>query len=770
MVFQSEASNLVPGDTNESQDVFVRDRATGSTERISVSSSGVQGDIGSRDGVISDDGRYVAFRSWATTFVPEEATKPEGAQIYVHDRQTRTTTHVTDGGERLAGHFETVAISGDGRYVAAGGSWYTHLYDQSTKKIVKRWVGTDPKVSEDGRYTAFKSSQQLVSADTNQTNDVYFFDAAANSFHLVSGTTGSSGAYGPSISADGRYITFMSHSANVVVNDLNNKRDAFLYDRISGSIVRVSVSDAEEEGNGDVWHAGVSSDAQYVAFTSTSNNLVAGDTNGLEDAFLRDLRIGATYRVSEAADLGEPNGWSHSEVADGGYALFTSATSNLVPDDTNGLRDAFVSDGQISRVSMPSDTPTGSILGKDPSTSPDLCYDEGVCPEKNEAVEEINPDSPVPRSVYDAVPRTPRNQVLVVAANVDQTWDQTREAERERAFARRVKDLSTYSAGDGMGLAPDLILLQEVRTADAAHIASYLSTKFSRRFKVAVSDDDARGPSGDGYHTGSDTAILYNARTMIKKRTAHVDTGYPRAESPDCPDGASLATHDLDGNGLLDCGEPTHKRHFLGLFVERKVGTNQALANGQTIAVASVHLIPRHYLKEGARAARWTQWAQKLGDALRTKFAVAEDSLILGGDMNNLRCSNKDRDAPGDYPSAQSCDERTWWATLARGLATTDFADSVYLKHRDVDDRLVPQHKDGCETEHPNQGCDQVHYDKDRIEFIFGAKAPIRRASHDLSCGQDPPDGVAPNCDDPKNPEDYTDDHRLVWALIGEAT
>jgi Tol biopolymer transport system component len=312
VAFMSHASNLVPGDTNATPDAFVHDRLTGTTERVSVSSAGEEGNGASWVPSLSADGRYVAFPSAASNLVPGDTNAT--SDIFVHDRLTGTT--------------ERVSVSSAGEEGNGDSGW--------------------PSISADGRYVAFGSdASNLVPGDTNATPDIFVHDRLTGTTERVSvssaGEEGNGGNWWPSISADGRYVAFLSDASNLVPGDTNGY-DIFVHDRLTGTTERVSVSSAGEEGNGGNWWPSISADGRYVAFLSDASNLVPGDTNGYKDVFVHDRLTGTTERVSVSSAGEEGNGVSGypSISADGRHVVFESDASNLVPGDTNAWTDIFV--------------------------------------------------------------------------------------------------------------------------------------------------------------------------------------------------------------------------------------------------------------------------------------------------------------------------------------------------------------------------------------------------------------------------------------------
>ena len=322
VAFESFALNLVPGDTNDAQDVFVYDRQSDAVERVSVSSSGSQV-FGASDSVsISADGQLVAFRSSASDLIPND-TNGLG-DIFVYDR----------GSDEI----ERVSIASDGTEAVDGAS---------------SW----PSLSPDGRYVAFQSSaSNLVPGDTNGVDDIFVYDRDIDTVERVSvngqSTQGNGASHSPTISRDGRFVGFVSRADNLVEGDTNGAFDIFVVDRQHASIQRVSVSNDGTEANalsgGSVFGrlVALSDDGRFVGFRSLAHNLVAGDTNSSFDMFVYDRDNGSIVRVSVSRDGTEGNADTFSGYtslsADGRFVAFDSSASNLIPNDTNGVIDSFV--------------------------------------------------------------------------------------------------------------------------------------------------------------------------------------------------------------------------------------------------------------------------------------------------------------------------------------------------------------------------------------------------------------------------------------------
>lgn len=259
VVFGSEASNLVPNDTNEALDIFVHDRQTKQTIRVNVDSNGNEAEPGSLSHTpsISRDGRFVVFSSNARNLVPDDMDRERSRiDVFVHDIQTSETSRVNllaSGELRDFGVNLDPSISSDGRYITYSNSEGIHVYDQqtgTTNTITSSILGENiyghPAISGDGRFVVY------VKVDLNQDaddlflrEDILVFDLLENKVKQVnSGLNGESlngndhgrnFFYGPKISDDGRFVTFDSVASNLVQNDTNEFSDIFVHDLNSGT-------------------------------------------------------------------------------------------------------------------------------------------------------------------------------------------------------------------------------------------------------------------------------------------------------------------------------------------------------------------------------------------------------------------------------------------------------------------------------------------------------------------------------------------------------
>jgi Tol biopolymer transport system component len=375
VAFMGGANDVVPDDTNATWDVFVRDRQTGTTERVSVDSQGVEGNgfSGLYGIALSGDGRYVAFESRANNLVPGDTNGFR--DIFLRDRVRGTTDLVSLATDRKQGNGNCyhLAISIDGRFVAFS-SLATNLVPGSTNGFDQvflrdRASGTtelvsissygyeandasEPDaVSPDGRYVAFGSfASNLVVGDTNACNDIFIRDRYSAVTELVSVQTGLAQANGnsawASISADSRYVTFTSDASNLVAGDTNANRDVFLRDRLRGTTERVSVATNGAQGDGESDCASISADGRYVAFSSGSTNFAPGTAIHRRRVFVRDRLNGTTELVSLNTDGSLPDGHCLKvSISKGGrYVVFVSSATNLVSGDSNATDDIFLHD------------------------------------------------------------------------------------------------------------------------------------------------------------------------------------------------------------------------------------------------------------------------------------------------------------------------------------------------------------------------------------------------------------------------------------------
>ena len=292
--FSSAASNLVTGDTNGLADVFVRDTVAGTTERVSISTAGGQGNGPAHASILSDDGRFVLFDSEASNYFRSESWAPT---VYVRDRLHGTTG--VAGDDYRTSECNLGGFSADGNLAAfhcRKAKWEVYvrnLTDGTVGRVTKfpqdssnvSWVSD---LSGDGRYVAFTTDAKVVPADTNGTFDAYIYDRKTRVFDLVSktqaGAAGNNSSGPASVSDDGRFVAFFSWASNLVDGDERGTADGFVRDRFGKTTTRMTGSSFG--GLGAAGRILISGDGRTTAFTTDVNHFVANDTNDQDDTFV----------------------------------------------------------------------------------------------------------------------------------------------------------------------------------------------------------------------------------------------------------------------------------------------------------------------------------------------------------------------------------------------------------------------------------------------------------------------------------------------------
>lgn len=377
IAFSSSAANLVPNYPADAQRVFLRTEGVkiggatlGLTAVVSVASDGTPANDLSFEPALSADGQYVAFTSYATNLAPN-STKRQ-ADVYVRDLRAQTTSIVSISSAGIRGNRASgePSISADGRFIAFTSE--TEYFDPSdwngakdvfvrdTKDGITARVSIssggaqggedshEPAISADGRYVAFSSASKLVPGLPDRINSqIYVRDLMTATTALVSASLSGTHANGycgsPAVSADGRYIAFVSDANNLGFSNTGQHYHVYVRDTVAGTTAHVSVPFTGGEANRSSYAPSISADGRYVAFVSDASNLVPGDFNGVEDVFVRDMVAGTTRRVSISSSGGQANqnSWPPVISADGRFVAFDSYASNLVPNDTNGEKDVF---------------------------------------------------------------------------------------------------------------------------------------------------------------------------------------------------------------------------------------------------------------------------------------------------------------------------------------------------------------------------------------------------------------------------------------------
>ena len=484
-LIESSASDLVAGDTNNATDIFLRDLAAGTTWLVSVSTNGLPGNGVSRSAVMTPDGRYIAFVSEASNLVPGDTNRI--ARIFLRDLQAATTVLVSAGpfstnaaAVKPASGFDSPELTPDGRYVAfsstatnlvpgsvpgqrTGGDIYvrdvvagTNVWASSGMRAnLKNVTGLTNGVcynlalSADGKFVAYQASLLPVSpvssssnisfgiilrysletgltdlvhangttsilrmentrnldltpdgrllaftANTNgvaaTTTCVLVWDANSGALTLASGDLGgavptNSLSSRPVLTPDGRRVAFLSNAGGLATNSVPGLWQLYLRDLPTATTVLVNAGTngaACEVTAATV--ARLSADGNSVAFEATDGSLVANDNNHSLDVFVRDVAAGTNELVSASHPVltsTSPNGASilsaFSASADGRYIAFASEADNLVSGDTNGFRDIFVRDLATATnwlVSLAADGASANGLSYEPAISGDGRY------------------------------------------------------------------------------------------------------------------------------------------------------------------------------------------------------------------------------------------------------------------------------------------------------------------------------------------------------------------------------------------------------------
>ena len=381
VVFNSSSDDLTAGDNHQVSDVFRRDVTTGTTLKVSVAADGGNTNLDSFEASVSSDGRYVAFESSASNIVAGDVNGAD--DVFVRDMATGTTTlaSVDPPGFAPPGwqsrEYRFPSISADGHHVAfmAVNRWngigqppppYSEVLlrdlTAGTTQLVSVHSGTQfgtsfsdwPDVSGDGRYVAFSSgASDLVAGDQNDQGDVFVRDVQTQTTTRVSVDANGSDADGPSaravITPDGRYVAFSSLAADIVPDTAagGTSQQIYVRDRSTGTTAHVSSAVGGGPSHGDNVVEAITPDGRFIAWSSNATDLVAGDSNGVYDEFVRDRQLGETLRVSlgTTGAQGDGNSWEGRLSADGRFVAFELKDQDFVSGNTTSSRLSFSAAG-----------------------------------------------------------------------------------------------------------------------------------------------------------------------------------------------------------------------------------------------------------------------------------------------------------------------------------------------------------------------------------------------------------------------------------------
>jgi Tol biopolymer transport system component len=345
VAFASQSSSFVPGDNNGRFDIFVKDRMTGAIERVSVATGGAEANGSSEHPAISADGQFVAFMSDAENLTPSDLN--HAMDIFVHDRLTGITTCAS------------VNVNG-------GTSSYESIH---------------PSISADGRWVAYQSlGTDIVPGRVGNGYEAFIFDRLNGTNEVASltwnGSRSQTDVWFPRISADGRFVAFQGRGVDLVPNDTNPFDDIYVRDRSALTTTRASLDAAGAEAYGSSMTPSLSADGTLVVFRSFSTALVPGDTNVASDIFLKNRITGAIDRINFGIAGAQASDHSDepSIAASGAFAVFKSRATNLALNDLNGKPDVFsveIASRSVHRASL---SDLGREVGSE-SRLPDVTND-----------------------------------------------------------------------------------------------------------------------------------------------------------------------------------------------------------------------------------------------------------------------------------------------------------------------------------------------------------------------------------------------------------
>jgi Tol biopolymer transport system component len=377
VAFWSDATNLVPGDDNGFRDVFLHDRESGATTLISASSAPADDHSMRRFSpllAMSTDGRYVAFYSDATNLVPGDTNG--ASDVFVYDRTTATVTRasVDEAGGQLENDSQDPRLTDDGRILlfegrqrgAAPGPEWCGLFVRDLSVGSLTCTGLlldgssggvdDTAISGDGSVIVFTSSyDEFVAGDANGQPDLFALDPATGAIEIINlapdGSQADDRTSGqPAVSADGRWVVFTSRAGNLVAGDTNDSEDTFLLDRTSGTTVRLDVGpdgDEAEYGAGDV---AITRDGAVTAYQYRLPNT--------EDGSSCDLVVRADVGI-ECVSVGFDGRYGTGRapsISDDARFIAFGGSASLAPDAASGNH-VFVRD----RGGVPADIPTPEV-------------------------------------------------------------------------------------------------------------------------------------------------------------------------------------------------------------------------------------------------------------------------------------------------------------------------------------------------------------------------------------------------------------------------
>lgn len=371
VAFQSFATNLVPADLNHSADIFVRDLELNTLTRVSLGQFGNEGNAHSDAPSISANGRYVAFHSFSNNLVEGDTNNQD--DVFVRDRLLGKTVCISRSmhGSTGNGRSWNPVISADGRHVAfvsraddlveGDSNWNGDIfvYDILAGEMTRVSVSSSgeqsnsfsemPSISANGRMVAFCSfATNLVTDDTNGQKDVFVHDRVSGETSRVSVSSSGGETTGlntqPCISADGNLIAFTAHSDELDSNDTNKVSDIYLHDLRNLETVRVSLDSGGTQAKQACSNPALSADGQMIAFQTANSNWGGGDTNGVQDIYLHHRGSAAVERISIGPLGVEPDmACLRATIsANGGMVAYHTRSDAMLDEDENGKQDVYL--------------------------------------------------------------------------------------------------------------------------------------------------------------------------------------------------------------------------------------------------------------------------------------------------------------------------------------------------------------------------------------------------------------------------------------------
>lgn len=399
--------------------------ATSVTERISVGLRGAQSsDFGvSSTSSVSSSGRFIAFESAADNLVPGDTNA--NSDVFLRDRKAGTTRRMSLGpaGVQGSGPSRGAVVAPGGRYVGfsslatnliandSNGHWDAFVRDRSTSKTERVSVSSAGaegnadsflwSITDGGRFVVMVSdASNLVENDTNHASDVFVRDRRANTTKRVSLGAGGAQANGNSggahISAKGRFVTFESDASNLVAGDTNGVRDIFLRDLQSGTISLVSRGQGGLPANAQSFDSAISANGRYVAYHSEATNLAPG--SAIPGVFVYDRQTGATERLPRSDDGSAP-----TISGDGRFVAFYSGDDTIVSGDDNETNDIFLRD-RVRGTTRLLSVAIGGSVGNGSSEAPDISADGSTVAFESQANDLVPNDTNKTRDIFARVP------------------------------------------------------------------------------------------------------------------------------------------------------------------------------------------------------------------------------------------------------------------------------------------------------------------------------------------------------------------------------